>query len=307
MDSLRSILTLMEPAADEQPAFEAAMVLAKRFGSELELLLAEYQDFHSGYFDPMTATLQEFHDGVLAGHRALLERYVHAAESEGVKALGEALWGTPFHEIVLARVAATRPDLVVKYSTYHGRIERTLFTGSDWHLVRDCPVPLLLVKEPGRLVGTRILACVDPLHAHDKPASLDRRLLRRGAVLAERLGGELHALHVCAIPRPATVVGDAYVAALAMPQDAAWVERARESYQQLMSGYDLPSNRVHHRIGVAAREIVAAARDLEAGIVLMGAVSRRRLERWFVGSTAESALDRLPCNVWVEKPVPRTA
>jgi len=47
---------------------------------------------------------------------------------------------------------------------------------------------------------------------------------------------------------------------------------------------------------------VAQAREIDAGLVLMGAVSRRRLERWFVGSTAEAALDRLPCNVWVEKP-----
>ena len=302
MDSLRNILTLMETSADEQPAFEAAMVLAKRFGSGLELLLAEFQDFHAGYFDPMTATLQEFHESVMAGHRALLERYVQAAAAGGVKALGEALWGTPFHEVVLARVAATQPDLVVKYSTYHGRIERTLFTGSDWHLLRDCPVPLLLVKEPGRLAGTRIVACVDPLHANDKPASLDRQLLRRGAILAEKLGGELHALHVCAIPKPVGIVGDAYVAALAMPPDEEWIGRARESYQQLMSGYDLPKSRVHQRAGVPAREIVAAARELDAGIVLMGAVSRRRLERWFVGSTAESALDRLPCNVWIEKP-----
>jgi len=307
VDSLRTILTLLDPSADEQPAFEAAMVLAKRFDSELELLLAEFQDFHAGYFDPMTATLQEFHAAVMAGHRALIERCVQAAAADGVKALGEALWGTPFHEVVLARVAATRPDLVVKYSTYHSRIERTLFTGSDWHLVRDCPAPLLLVKEPGRLAGTRILACVDPLHTHDKPASLDRQLLRRGASLAARLGGELHVLHVCAIPRPANLVGDAYVAALAMPPDEEWRGRAREAYRQLMSGYDLPRDRVHQRVGVAEREIVAAARDLEVGIVLMGAVSRRRLERWFVGSTAESALDRLPCNVWVERPEPRDA
>ena len=302
MNPLRNILTLMEPSADEQPAFDASMVLAKRFGSRLELLIGEFQDLHAAYFDPMTATLQEFHDSVMAGHRAMLERRVEAAAEQGVNALGEALWGTPFHEIVLARVAATRPDLVVKHSAFHSRIERTLFTGSDWQLIRDCPVPLLLVKDAGRLAGVRVLACVDPLHSHDKPASLDHQLLRRGAMLADKLGGELHALNVCAIPAPIGVVGDAYVAALAMPPDEEWIGRARESYRRLMAGYDLPKDRVHFRVGVAARDIVAAARELDAGIVVMGAVSRRRLERWFVGSTAEAVLDRLPCNVWVEKP-----
>jgi universal stress protein E len=69
-----------------------------------------------------------------------------------------------------------------------------------------------------------------------------------------------------------------------------------------MLTHPLPKERVHFRVGVAARDIVAAARELDAGVVLMGAVSRSRLERWFVGSTAESVLDRLPCNVWVEKP-----
>jgi universal stress protein E len=304
MDSLKNILVLMEPASEAQPAFDAALVLAKCFGSRMELLIGEFQDLHAAYFDPMTATLQEFHDTVMAGHRAMLERHVQAAADEGVSALGEALWGTPFHEVALARVAATRPDLVVKHSAYHNRIERTLFTGSDWHLIRDCPVPLLLVKDPARLAGARILACVDPLHAHDKPASLDHQLLRRGASLAERLEGELHALNVCAIPAPVGVIGDAYVAAAAMPPDEEWIGRARESYRQLMLTHPLPKERVHFRVGVAARDIVAAARELDAGVVLMGAVSRSRLERWFVGSTAESALDRLPCNVWVEKPTP---
>jgi nucleotide-binding universal stress UspA family protein len=36
--------------------------------------------------------------------------------------------------------------------------------------------------------------------------------------------------------------------------------------------------------------------------VIMGAVSRGRLDRWFVGNTAEVVLDKLACNVWVEKP-----
>ncbi len=302
MDALRNILVLMEPATETQPAFDAALTLAKPFGSRLELLISEFQDLHAAYFDPMTATVQQFHDAVLAGHRAALERYEQAAAQQGVSALGEAIWGTPFHEVVLARVAATRPDLVVKHSTFHNRLERTLFTGSDWHLIRDCPVPLLMVKDPARLAGAPILVCVDPLHAHDKPAALDRQLLTSAAELSAKLGGELHTLNVCAIPTPIGVVGDAYAAAAGMFPVEDWVERSREAYARLLQGYPVGKEHAHFRVGVAARDIVDAARTLKAGLVLMGAVSRRRLDRWIVGSTAESVLDRLPCNVWVEKP-----
>ncbi len=304
MDALRTILVLMDPGAESQPAFDAAMVLAKRYGSRLELLIGVFQDLHVAYFEPMTATLQEFHDAIMAGHRAMLERYVKIAGDEGVSALGEALWGTPFHEIVLARVAATRPDLVVKHSVYHNRVERTLFTGSDWHLIRDCPVPLLLVKDPARLVGAPVLVCVDPMHTHDKPAALDHQLLRHGAELAQRLGGELHALNVFSIPAPVGVIGDAFIASAAMPPVEESIEMARLACRSLAIANGLALDNMYFRVGVPARDIVAMAREIDAGLVLMGAVSRRRLERWFVGSTAESALDRLPCNVWVEKPAP---
>ena len=302
MPALRNILVLMDPGAERQPAFDAALALARRTGARIELLVNEFQDLHVGYFEPMTAGVQEFHDALLAAHRAMLDEYVRAAGEAGVTALGEALWGSPFHEVVLARVAATRPDLVVKHTEYHGRLERTLFTGSDWHLVRDCPVPLLLVKDPARLAGARIVACIDPMHAHDKPAALDVQLIRRGASLVELLGGELHALHVASLPVPVGLVGDAWVAAAAMPSPEELLSSAREACERLAAERGLSRSRLHLRLGAPAREIVAAARELEAGLLVMGVVSRRRLERWFVGNTAEAVLDRAPCNLWVEKP-----
>ena len=301
MDALRNILVLAEPGGETQPAFEAALLLAKRFGAQLELLTVDYQDLHPAYFTPATATLQDFHDSVMAAHRHALERMVTRAEREGVTAIGEVLWGTPFHEIALARVAATRPDLVVKHSVHHNRIERTLFTGSDWHLIRECPAPLLLVKDPARLAGARLLACVDPMHAHDKPAALDRRLLDSAALLAGPLGSEVHVLHVFSIPAPVAVIGDAYVAATALPPSDATIEHATAALRELVQGHALPPGRAHLRVGRPVREILEEARALDAGLVLMGAVSRRRLDRWFVGNTAESVLDRLPCNVWVER------
>ena len=302
MEALRNILVLMEPGAEAQPAFDAALLLARRFGARLELLMSDYQDLHAAYFSSPSATVQEFHDAVMSAHRTVLEKYAKRAADAGVPAIYEALWGTPFHEIVLGRVAATRPDLVVKHSVHHNRIERTLFTGSDWHLIRECPVPLLLVKAPDRLLGQRILVCVDPLHAHDKPAVLDHRLLRTAALLAGPLEGEVHALHVFSVPTPVAVVGDAYIAAAAVPPAEATVAASTVAFRQLLAVHGVPAERAHLSVGAPARDILAEARKLDAGLVIMGAVSRGRLDRWFVGNTAEAVLDRLGCNVWVEKP-----
>jgi universal stress protein E len=302
MEALRNILVVMEPGSELQPAFDAALLLAQRCGARLELLMSDYQDLHAAYFSPPSASAQEFHAAVMSAHRAVLEKYVQRAEASGVPAICEALWGTPFHEVVLGRVAATQPDLVVKHSVHHGRIERTLFTGSDWHLIRECPVPLLLVKAPGRLAGAKILVCVDPLHAHDKPAAIDHRLLRTGAFLAGSLGGEVHALHVFSVPTPVMVVGDAYIAAATVPPPEATVAAVTAAFRQLMAVNALPPARARLKVGAPAPEILAEARALDAGLVIMGAVSRGRLDRWLVGNTAEAVLDKLACNVWVEKP-----
>lgn len=302
MEALRSILVLMEPALEQQAALEAALPIARSFNARLHLLMTDYRDLHVSFYEPPAPGLVQFRESVLAAHRTALERCVERAGALGVTATFECLWGTPFHELAVERVRALKPSLVMKQSVHHNRVERTLFTGSDWHLIRDCPAPLLLVKDPARLATPRILVCVDPQHLHDKPAALDHQLLRSASLLREQLGGDVHALHVFALPLPVAVIGDAYVAAGGMVPDDATLEAANQSLHELLSAHGVSPDRAHLRVGVPAQDIVAEALALEADLLVMGAVSRRRLERWFIGNTAEAVLDRVPCNVWVEKP-----
>ena len=302
MQALRSILVLMEPALESQAAFEAALPIAGAFGASIHMLMTDYRDLHVSFYQPPAPGLVQFRESVQAAHRVTLERCVERAGSLGVAATFESIWGTPFHELAIERVKALKPSLVMKQSVHHGRVERTLFTGSDWHLIRDCPAPLLLVKDPSRLSRPRILVCVDPQHLHDKPAALDHQLLASASLLNERLGGETHALHVFALPHPIAVVGDAYVASAGMVPDDATLEAANASLRELLSAHPAVRQHAHLRVGVPAQDIVSEALALEVDLVVMGAVSRRRLERWFIGNTAEAVLDRLPCNVWVEKP-----
>jgi len=47
---------------------------------------------------------------------------------------------------------------------------------------------------------------------------------------------------------------------------------------------------------------VALTEQMRADLVVMGAVSRRGLQRLFVGNTAEEVLDKLGCDVLIVKP-----
>ena len=54
--------------------------------------------------------------------------------------------------------------------------------------------------------------------------------------------------------------------------------------------------------GDARQLIPEFAERCRASLVVMGAVSRSRLRQLLIGSTAESVLDRLECDVLVVKP-----
>ena len=55
-------------------------------------------------------------------------------------------------------------------------------------------------------------------------------------------------------------------------------------------------------MGDPAYRLPSIARSAGARMVVMGAVSRNAIRRAFIGSTAEQALDAMPCDVLVVKP-----
>src|SRR5215469_17071776 len=60
---------------------------------------------------------------------------------------------------------------------------------TDWELLRQSAVPLLLVKRPGVYRRPVVLAAVDPDHRYAKPERLDREILQASAVFAGALRG----------------------------------------------------------------------------------------------------------------------
>jgi universal stress protein E len=64
----------------------------------------------------------------------------------------------------------------------------------------------------------------------------------------------------------------------------------------------MPAGRLHLEQGAATEVLPRMVGQLGAALVIMGAVSRSRLQEVFLGSTAERVLDRIGCDVLVVKP-----
>ena len=115
--------------------------------------------------------------------------------------------GTEAHRVLVERIRAERPDLVVMAT--HGRdgLAHLLLGSVTETLVRRAYCPILCVREPEHGVALpyrRILVPTDL-----SPAS--RRAFPLAALFARRFGAEVLAVHVSQLAPSRTVVGLSYI------------------------------------------------------------------------------------------------
>jgi len=307
MKRLDRILAVLDPTTEAQPALAKAATLARRSGATLELFICDFEPSLSGqpFFD--TDKLRHLREEFIAERLEYLEDTAEDLRVEGIAVETHVHWDNPTYRGIVRRVEESSPDLVVKDTHYHTVLRRTLFTNTDWSLIRTCPAPLLLAK-PGEWPDTpRILAALDPGHVGDKPAALDHDILEWSELVAARMGGQVHAVHAffpaALLAATATLAGMPLASGLT---SAEIVEAERKRIAGRLAGivetHRLPAQRVHLEQGAAAEILPRLAEQLNAALVVMGAVSRSRLQEVFLGSTAERVLDRIGCDVLVVKP-----
>ena len=235
---------------------------------------------------------------------ASLERQVAKAKLQGVVVSCRVDWDYPAFAAILRRAATTKADLVVAVVRKHLPTARVFLRNVDWELIRNCPVPLLLVKSTRPYRRPGVLVAVDPLHAADKPARLDRLLLATGSRMAAALRGNVQMVHgwqplSVAVPPMPGMPGPLWVPQDAEDQHSKTIEKA---FSQLARAAAVAPNRRHLLMGSVADAFASAVRRSRAQIMVMGAISRRGVARLLIGNTAERMLDQLPCDVLVVKP-----
>jgi universal stress protein E len=195
MKEIRHILAVFDPTAKQQPALERAAWLARRSRAVVELFICGYDPgFAAGErFD--RSALEKLRKAALDGFRKVLEAPARELAESGLGVEVDVRLDHPLHEGIVRKAADAHADVVFKDTHYHPTLGRSIFSNTDWELIRGCPAPLWLVKPRRIPPRPRIVAAIDPLHAHDKPAALDTAILSASIVLRDVLGGELDVFH----------------------------------------------------------------------------------------------------------------
>jgi universal stress protein E len=114
----------------------------------------------------------------------------------------------------------------------------------------------------------------------------------------------VHAFGPAAVLAPTATLAGMPLASGMTSAEIVEAERMRIAglFANIAGPHHLPAQRVHLEQGAAAEVLPRMADQLNAALVVMGAVSRSRLQEVFLGSTAERVLDRIGCDVLVVKP-----
>ena len=250
------------------------------------------------------ATLVQINRAIVDNRQRELDTLARGLRRRGLDVVCTVVTHDSLSESIEYRLHEAPADIVAIEAHKHRLLARWFLLHSDYDLIRHCPVPLLIVKGVRRASSGPILAAIDPWHHNDKPASLDRRIVDAGRTMAQLQHVSLHSVHAYQ-PLMDFVTGSAF-APVAIPVSArdevALTAMTRRHFKAFNTAHRIAPRQSHLEMGDPMYVLPTVARSIKAQMVVMGAIARSRIDRLFLGSTAEQVLDALPCDVLIVKP-----
>jgi len=253
---------------------------------------------------PTLAGLTEsMREQLIAVAIAALERelaeFAAPLERPGLRVERAVLEGRTAAAIVDDAISA-HADLVVVGSHGRGALGSLLLGSVSAELVDRAPCPVFVAR--GRALDRVILAEDGSTNARRACDLIARWEIFRGvAVRIVSVARVAPYFHSGIAPSEQAVAREALVAAAAATRKKHEL-LARQSARRLARAGRRSEAEV--RVGIPTAELVAAAREWSADLVIVGSRGRTRLARLLLGSVARGVLLHAPCSVLV---VPRAA
>jgi nucleotide-binding universal stress UspA family protein len=204
-DVIERILVVVDPTAVSHPCIEKAARLAGAFGSSIELYICDVdQDVPESWAGG--STLAQYRGLIRERRIQMLEELAAPLRARGIHVSTESEWHSPLEQGVVEHAIRTRAGLVVKDTHPHGPASHMPTVQTDWALLRQLPMPLLLVRSGAWGTHPVIAASVDPCHAAERPVELDLALVALGSSIKQALSGSLTLVQVGAMSTASQVL-----------------------------------------------------------------------------------------------------
>jgi universal stress protein E len=232
---------------------------------------------------------------ILDRRRSQVEACIERFSDQGQKAALKVVWLKDIHPWIIRRAASASFDAVIKTSNTSGSFG---YTSTDWHLLRECMAPVLIVAKKKWQRTKPVLAALDLGTRSRSKQKLNDEILRQAKMIAQALKVELRIISAIEVP---TLLSD-----LDLVDPVSYTKEQREGMlpriRKLAVAHDLPEKAFRCKRGPVAKVITSEAAKVRAQLVVMGTVGRSGLKARVIGNTAEDVLQHLRTDVLAIKP-----
>ncbi|BFT30371.1 universal stress protein UspE [Alteromonas sp. D210916BOD_24] len=298
MIECKRILAVVDAQRDNQPALSRAYELASKTGASVTAMMVVYDLSYD-----MTTMLspderEAMRDAVTKEHAKALSKHLKELGFSNTDIVVE--WNNRAYEPIIHYTINNHVDLVVKATKKHDDLASVIFTPTDWHLMRKCPSPVLLVKEHDWPEGGEIIAAVNVGSEDSEHAALNDKISMIANDYASLLKGKVNLVN----SYPSTPLN----IAIEVP------EFDPDTYHNSVKNHHISEMRTHAakygiaedkcmvKEGLPEKVIPQVAKDIDAELVIIGTVGRVGISAALIGNTAEHVIDELNCDVLAIKP-----
>ncbi|MEL7937478.1 universal stress protein [Pseudomonas delhiensis] len=297
MSQLRKLLFVTHPEQYHSPGLQRALALASACDAALHVLV---------YVEPFATFLldrkvmEQARESMLQAQRQAWESECAAQRGRGLEVTASVVAAGNLREEILRDIREMQPDMVIKDVRHEPALKRSFVTPLDWHLLRECPAPLLLVNDIRQPLPRRIVAAVDPSDPQTQLSDINDRVISAANGLALQCNAELHLLFIYdCMPAYMANGGEGGVA---------WVDLVEEMrgalhkpFLALADQYGVPEERRHFLMGTAVRGIANFVEQNAIDVTVMGRIHRRAVDR-LIGSTTEHLIEHVEGSVLAVHP-----
>ena len=294
------ILVIIDPQQQHQLGFDRAIELANIADISMHVVI-----FTDGRIQELPILGGDSADSITAGSNYVrkcqiwLEELVQPHIDNGLAITTEVKAFRRLYDEVIR--VATQQDVmfVFKPMRHHSLLKRTLYSSTDWNLIRTCPFPLLLVNDARPLKGRNIIAAVRFGEQDADHDNLNHIIMSQAVAVSKLYESRIHV--VSAAPRSSNLGPNTPTKSC----DQGMTDKSGQDCQsqavELAREFDVPEDRVTVMEGQAEVVVDKLAKQLDAGVVIVGTVARSGLVGLFIGNTAERVLEEISTDILVLK------
>jgi universal stress protein E len=147
VDKLTSILVVANRTDADRMLLEKAIRLARSIGAQIYLVSCDAALAKVLQHSYNSEDAQKAWDVCMSEHLSYLRTLRAAASAPDVQISIDAICHSPLHAGIVNKAMEIHPDLVMKAPSGAHPLRRFAFDANDWHLMRECPATVMLVRE----------------------------------------------------------------------------------------------------------------------------------------------------------------